>query len=232
MDFSILTPKVIAEFSLRWIHFVAGITWIGLLYWFNLINVNFQKNLDADLKGKVNPHVIPQTLWYFRWGAAVTVLSGLLYYIIILHGETMTGAVKPLVTWLVLVGVAYAIIFNVTRPTGALNNGNLLALIVAVIVAVFSAAVYILFKNEGVANNASYAIGVGGGIGVFMMLNVWGIIWPAQKRILGLVPLKEGQDKAKLGRRAFLASRTNAWLSIPLLFFMGASTHLNVMRWY
>ena len=231
IDFSILTPKVALEFALRWIHFMAGITWIGFLYWFNLVNVNFQKSLEADLKPKVNPNLILPSLFYFRWGAVVTVLSGLLYYISILHGEAVSGAWGPLFTWLVVVGITYAIIFNVTRAEGALNNGNLLAVIVAVLVTGMSAVLYTLFQKQGVVTNPAYAIGIGGGIGVIMLLNVWGIIWPAQKRLLGLVPLKEGQDKLKLGRRAFLASRTNAWLSIPMLFFMGVSSHLQLIQW-
>ena len=65
---------------LRWTHFVAGITWIGLLYFFNLVNVNFQKTLDADTKKKVNPKLLGDALWYFRWGALVTVIVGFTYY--------------------------------------------------------------------------------------------------------------------------------------------------------
>ncbi len=66
------------EILLRWIHFVAGITWIGLLYFFNLVNVNFMKALDAPTKGKVVPQLMPPSLWYFRWSALLTVLTGLL----------------------------------------------------------------------------------------------------------------------------------------------------------
>src|SRR5712671_6253146 len=66
---------------LRWSHFVAGITWIGLLYFFNLVNVPLQKGLDADTKKKVNPELLGRTLWYFRWGAVFTVLFGLGYYV-------------------------------------------------------------------------------------------------------------------------------------------------------
>ena len=161
----------------------------------------------------------------------VTVLSGFLYYISILHGETISGAWSPLFIWIVVVGVTYAVIFNIIRPEGALNNGGLLAVIVAALVVVMACVLSALYKSQGVTTNPSYAIGIGGGIGVIMLLNVWGIIWPAQKRLLGVVPLAEGQDKAKLARRAFLASRMNAWLSIPMLFFMGLSTHLQLMRW-
>src|SRR5215467_14553071 len=68
-------------FLLRWGHFLAGITWIGLLYFFNLVNVNFMKGLDAPTKGKVVPNLMPKALFWFRWGAAVTVLVGLTYHL-------------------------------------------------------------------------------------------------------------------------------------------------------
>jgi uncharacterized membrane protein len=70
------TPEVLI--GLRWIHFVAGITWIGLLYWFNLVNVPFQKVLDGSLKGQVNPPLFTRALAWFRWSAVVTVAAGLL----------------------------------------------------------------------------------------------------------------------------------------------------------
>src|ERR1700740_1767437 len=70
----------ISHIILRWLHFVAGITWIGLLYFFNLVNVPLQKKLDADTKKKVNPELLLPALWYFRWGALVTVLAGFAYY--------------------------------------------------------------------------------------------------------------------------------------------------------
>ena len=59
------------QFLLRWLHFLAGITWIGMLYFFNLVNVQFQKELDAAIKGKVVPNLMPKALWWFRWGAVV-----------------------------------------------------------------------------------------------------------------------------------------------------------------
>src|SRR5437773_11304797 len=70
----------LAHIIVRWLHFVAGITWIGLLYFFNLVNVNFQKGLDGDTKKKVNPELLGKSLFYFRWGAVVTVLAGLMYF--------------------------------------------------------------------------------------------------------------------------------------------------------
>jgi len=65
---------------MRVLHILGGITWIGLLYFFNLVNVPLQKGLDADTKKKVNPELLGRTLWFFRWGAVLTVLAGLTYY--------------------------------------------------------------------------------------------------------------------------------------------------------
>src|ERR1044072_133928 len=70
----------LARIIFRWLHFVAGITWICFLYFFNLVNVPFQKTIDGDTKKKVNPDLLGRALWYFRWGALVTVLVGLTYY--------------------------------------------------------------------------------------------------------------------------------------------------------
>ena len=86
-------------FFLRWGHFLAGITWIGMLYFFNLVNVNFQKQLDAATKGKINPILMPSALWWFRWGAVFTVLTGFIYYVIILGTEEARH--RPLLSFLV-----------------------------------------------------------------------------------------------------------------------------------
>src|SRR6266508_6149197 len=78
--------------SLRVLHLVAGITWIGLLYFFNLVNVPLQKGLDADTKKKVNPDLLLPALWFFRWGAVITVLAGLTYYAMYILGADVNNA--------------------------------------------------------------------------------------------------------------------------------------------
>lgn len=75
----------------RWIHFLAGITWIGLLYFFNLVNVPFMKEIDAATKGKVIPSLMPRALWWFRWGAVITVLAGLAYWMKIVSTDASNG---------------------------------------------------------------------------------------------------------------------------------------------
>src|SRR5438309_9957349 len=83
-DTSVVHPPMdgtsLAKITLRLFHFLGGITWIGILYFFNLINVPLMKQLDGPTKGKVIPALMPNALWWFRWGAVVTVLTGLIYY--------------------------------------------------------------------------------------------------------------------------------------------------------
>lgn len=147
----------------RWGHFLAGITWIGLLYYFNFVQVPFLKAVSADGKAEAFKHLVPRALAWFRYGA--------------------------LATWL------------------------------------FGAALLGPHIGDAFMLKGQYAvIGMGAWLGTIMLLNVWGIIWPNQKRVLGLVPAK-AEEKPKAARRAFLASRTNTVLSIPMLFFMSASGH-------
>ncbi len=153
----------------RWTHFVAGITWIGLLYYFNLINAHFQAALEASVRQQVVPEIMPRTLFWFRWGAMFTFISGLL-----------------LIIW------KYFIL-----GSGFGGESG-------------------LFSTE-----AGQWITLGALFGTIMWFNVWFIIWPAQKRLITWT--KEGQsppEQPALARRATLASRTNTFLSVPLLFAM------------
>ena len=224
------------ELLLRWTHFLAGIAWIGLLYFFNLVNVPLMKALDGPTKGKVIPQLMPRALWWFRWGAVVTVLAGLLYFIIYLMQDAANAGgtaswVGWLGTWLFWWAAAWALIFFLLRQgKGPLNDGRILAAIITVIVAAVSWVVLSMIGTPATSAK-SLSIAVGGGMGLIMLLNVWGIIWPAQKRIIAWTQANAEQgtpippESAQLARRAFLASRTNAWLSIPMLFFMAASSH-------
>ena len=226
----------IVRILFRWAHFVGGITWIGMLYFFNLVNVNFMKALDAPTKKVVVPNLMPKALWYFRWGAVVTVLAGLGYYAMyILRGDVINansdgaGANTWLILllWLVISGAAWAVYAYVLLPN--LNkDGKILAVATAALVIALAVALLwfldsqLTGRRDHWASNKTLSIGVGGALGLIMLLNVWGIIWPAQKRIIAATEAGTPPDAA-LARRAFLASRTNAWLSLPMLFFMGTS---------
>jgi uncharacterized membrane protein len=153
------------ESLLAWGHFLAGITWIGILYYFNFIQVPFLKVVTPETKAEAFKHLVPNALWWFRWGALATWVFGA------------------------------ALLMNHHRMGSA----------------------FLLQGPDAV-------IGMGAWLGTIMLLNVWGIIWPNQKKVLGM---KEAtpEEKAKAGRTALLASRTNTMLSIPMLFFMANSGH-------
>jgi uncharacterized membrane protein len=147
----------------RWLHIMAGVMWLGLLYYFNFVQAAAMKDAQADgTAAGIAKHVAPRALLYFRWAAVVTWLAGM-----------------------------------------ALLGGK--------------ADDAFLFKEP-----AYIPIGVGAWLGSIMAFNVFAIIWPNQKKILGLAPASE-EEKASARRVAFLASRLNVVLSMPMLFFMTAS---------
>jgi len=225
---------------LRWLHFVAGITWIGLLYFFNLVNVPFQKGIDADTKKKVNPDLLGRALWYFRWGAVVTVLAGLMYYAMVILKADVTNANNignahvniwyVLVIWLLYAIVLFAIEFLLIKKVPAvIKDGRVFAIVMFVLVALFTYGLISFFTSvftigtDNYASNKTYSIGIGGAYGILMMLNVWGIIWPNNKRILAATAGTGPAAPPELARQAFIASRTNAWASLPLLWLMGTA---------
>ena len=226
--------KYLVEILLRTLHILAGIVWIGHLYFFNLVNVNLMKALDDTTRVKVIPQLMPRALWWFRWGAVITVLVGLMYYAMyILKGDSSNAGKNVwviLLVWLVIPLVIFAIEMAVVKKV---NNGWVLAVVVALLVIIMALVVIAWLKSQlgSYGSNKSYSIGIGGALGLVMMFNVWGIIWPNQKRIISWTADKAENgtavppESAKLGRVAFLASRTNTWLSVPMLFLMGASSH-------
>jgi uncharacterized membrane protein len=226
----------IVRIIMRWAHFVGGITWIGMLYFFNLVNVNFMKALDAPTKKIVVPNLMPKALWYFRWGAVVTVLAGLGYYAMyILRPDVINANAAGaganvwviLIVWLIIGAAAWAVFAYVLLPNLNKDGKILAAATAALVIAMAVALIWWLDSQlatgrDHFASNKTLSIGIGGALGLIMLLNVWGIIWPAQKRIIAATAAGTPPDAA-LARRAFLASRTNAWLSLPMLFFMGTS---------
>ena len=88
------------QIILRWVHLAAGITWIGLLYFFNLVNVPLMKALDGPTKGKVVPVLMPKALWWFRWAAVVTVLAGFRYFWILAQTDATNVGGGLLWKWL------------------------------------------------------------------------------------------------------------------------------------
>src|SRR5215470_11038163 len=122
------------QFLLRWLHFLGGITWIGMLYWFNLVIVKVQKDLDGAIKGRVNLNVIPKTLWWFRWGAILTWFTGFIYFYLLVASET--AGHMPLVYFVVGWSIAFVVLsalYRLSVAGGPLKDGRVLALAVAIV---------------------------------------------------------------------------------------------------
>jgi uncharacterized membrane protein len=219
-------------FLLRWAHLISGVAWIGLLYWFNLVNVQFQKEVDASIKGKMNPPLLSRTLWWFRWAAVLTWVTGAIYYAILLGTENIPAKLGVVLGVWILAWLVYALLYRASVAGGFLKDGRVLAVVI-VAIALLAAWVVVGSVRQG-GSNRTMAIGIGGGLGTVMLMNVWMIIWPLQKKIIAATraTAESGTpapaDLSKWARRAFLASRTNAWLSIPMLFFMGAASHFPI----
>ncbi len=224
------------EIVLRWIHFVSGIIWIGLLYFFNLVGTPAMKSLDDATRKKVYPALMSRAMTWFRWSALVTVLVGLRYYMILLQADAENAGHPGLMgkwlgEWFLVWIVAYAIIYALQMPFGGpLGNGWVRAILIAIVV--IAASWVILDLNAGPeSSNAHLAISVGGGLGFVMLFNVWGIVWRVQKRLIqwtranaekGL-PIPVQAERMVLF--STIASRTAFWLSFPMLFFMAAAEH-------
>jgi uncharacterized membrane protein len=158
----------------RWLHIISGVMWIGLLYYFNVVQIPGLAAAGADKGGPggagIAKYIAPVALWWFRWAALATWLTGAWYL-----GSNFTGAF-----------------------TFGLGGESV--------------------------NMYQLVIGIGAWLGTIMLLNVWGVIWPNQKKVLGLKPATD-EEKAKARRVALLASRVNFVLSIPMLLCMGSATH-------
>ncbi len=219
-------------FLLRWGHLLAGITWVGLLYFFNLVNVNFMKELDAASKGKVVPNLMPKALYWFRWAAVWTLVFGFAYYLFLLGTEKITGRILVFLLAWTVAWLVVAALFRMSVAGGPLKDGRALAAVIAVLVLAVSWIAVSYMRSGG--SNRTVAISIGGGIGYMMFMNVWMIIWPLQQKIIAATKAAAETgapapaDMPKWARRAFLASRTNAWLSVPMLFFMGAASHFPI----
>ena len=218
-----------ALMALRWIHFVAGITWVGLLYFFTLVNLPFLQELDAKSRGIVVPKLMRRALWWFRWSAVMHIVASDVRNAVS-AGEPasagmMFGAFFGLWT------LAFVIEMGaLMSPAEVLRKGPVLGVIVGIAV-VAAAYIFLSLNQHGWESNRALAIGIGGGLGWVMLLNVWGVVWRMQKKVIRWTEANASQGTAmppeapKVARIALLCTRLNFWLSFPMLFFMGAASH-------
>lgn len=220
------------QILLRWIHILAGITWIGLLYFFNLVGFQAMPKLEPPVRSKVITTLVSPALWWFRWGAVVTVLAGFTYWVLILQTEPPNdpGAFlgRTVGIWFALVVVTFGIQIGLLRIPALTRNTWAFVIAVLFLVGGMGHLMMKFLTYEG-ASNRALAIAVGGGIGLFLLFNVWGIVWRAQKRMIAWVSENPGTppppELARRMRHAHLASRAGFWLSLPMLFLMAAASH-------
>ena len=219
---------------LRVIHYVAGIIWVGFLYHFVLVHQPFVRQADASVKPAIITQQLPRGLWWFRWASVVTVLSGMWYWMKIV-GSDKRGALEmgtanvdaghAIWTFFAIWTIAF-IIYMGAMMSPAVKN-TVVIYVVAAIVIFGAAELYVRLNQHGWESNRLLAIGVGGGMGWFMLFNVWGLLWRAQKKMIRWTAAGQTStpEFAKNARWAYLASRVNFVLSFPMLFFMAAASH-------
>lgn len=225
-----ITGREAAALVIRWLHIVAGILWVGLLYFFNLINVPFMKQVDPAVKPKIFQTLTLPALNWFRWSSLLTVFLGVWYFGDFLVGADAKlqgggGAGKTIGLFFLLWIAVWAILFFVIKKLNP--NGYMLGVVTTILV--YAAGWLFVHRTPvGGDDNHVLSIGVGGGMGIVMLFNVWGIIWPMNKKIIrGTLSGTPPANAAAMARQAFLASRTNFFLSVPLLFYMAAASHFS-----
>jgi uncharacterized membrane protein len=207
------------EALFRWMHVFAGIIWIGHLYFFNWVNGPLAAKLDGPTKKVVVPELMPRALYWFRWGAAWTWVTGiLLLAMVYYHGMQ---AFDPGVGWtagsgiMILVTFAAVFIYDALWKSGLANNLRAAVITSYVILSVI-VALYAQFANFGYRG---VLIHTGVLFGSTMAFNVWFRIWPAQQKIIRAV--KEGAaPDAALVKLAGMRSRHNTYMSVPLIWTM------------
>ena len=206
------------EILFRWMHVLAGIVWIGHLYFFNFVNGPFQGKIDGPTKKSVNPELLPRALYWFRWGAAWTWVTGvLLLAIVYYHQRYAVEAEGFSVGSFVMLAVTFLAPFVYDAlyrsPLGANVRGAFVVAYALVALVVYLNLSFAGFSYRGVL------IHTGAMFGTIMAFNVWFRIWPAQQKIIRAV--KEGTaPDAELVKMAGLRSRHNTYLSVPLLYAM------------
>jgi uncharacterized membrane protein len=235
--FSFLGDAVSNELMvLRFLHFIFGIIWIGLLYFFNLVGMPTMTHLDPPVRVKVFPVLMSRAMAWFRWSALITVMMGMRYFLVVLSADAHNAGDSSLTLrwfgwWVLVWTLAFELIYVLQRPAKGLRD-SVWVRATGIAVVVVAASWVVLALNGGqTSSNQHLAISVGGGLGLLLLLNTWIVVWKVQKRLIAFARAAAEQgtpippEAAHLMRWGFLAARTGFWLSFPMLFFMGVATH-------
>jgi uncharacterized membrane protein len=202
----------------RWMHILAGIVWIGMLYFFNWVNGPFAGTLDGETKKKVVPELMPRALYWFRWGAAWTWITGVLLLLLVFyHGGLMF---EPDHGWgrraIVMVAVTFLAVFLYDALHKSALGKNAKAF--GTVCFVLAVIVLYLMYWAGFSYRA-FNIHLAAMFGTIMAFNVWFRIWPAQQKII--TATKEGAaPDAALAAMAGARSRHNTYMSVALFWGM------------
>ena len=212
----------------KWLHIIAGITWIGLLYFFNFINGHVAAKMDADTKKQVVPELMPRTLFWFRWGAAWTWITGIvLLYVIFWAGSLSIGesvgnnmfdADTEVTMWahiMLLVTFLAVFVYDFLYKSALTKNVRLVTIISLLLIF----GVEYLMIHCGQFGYRAFNIHIGAMFGTMMAFNVWFRIWPAQQKIIAAIRDGEAPD-GDLVALAGLRSKHNTYLSVPLIWTM------------
>ena len=228
-------PAGIEQISLRWMHIVAGFLWLGFLYFFVLAVAPTLKALDPAIRAKVFPELASRGLWWLRWSALVGWLAGFRYFMILAKTDAVNAG-RPhawgawIGIWLACWLAAFAIEMALIQAGGPLSNPLVAGALVFFVMGAVSWLVVSLLAQPG-ASNRTLCIAIGGGLGTILFLNVWGIAWRCQKRLIvwtraaSVNGTPMPAEAANLARVATLTLQINFWLSFPMIFFMAASAH-------
>ncbi|MCP5464509.1 MAG: urate hydroxylase PuuD [Deltaproteobacteria bacterium] len=203
---------------IRWVHIVAGITWIGLLYYFNWMNGHIVATMDGETKKKVVPELMPRVLYWFRWGAAYTWITGvLLLMLVFYHGGLMFEGDQD---WhagaFVMLAVTFLGVFIYDAVFKAIKAQQPLGAIIGFALACVAILGFVYIGHFGYR---AYVIHLGALFGTCMAFNVWFRIWPAQQRIITATKNGQAPDPADPAM-AGLRSKHNTYMSVPLVYAM------------
>src|SRR5579871_228937 len=200
----------------RWLHIIAGVMWIGHLWFFNFVNAQLAKTYDADSKKKVVPELMPRALYWFRWGAAYTWLTGflmlgLLYY---MGGNLVNETSQQHLATGVCIGIIVVVFFVYDVIWKMVKNETVGAIIS------FIGIIGITIGLGRILSARGLLIHIGAILGTIMAMNVWMRIWPAQKKIIGGITGANPAPDASVAAMAGLRSKHNTYMSFPLIFLM------------